>query len=68
MDCADNDLDDVPSFSTGSTFLDANAQAHHKPLSAFGDSQTMLGSASAEAPNRRSRKCWKSHDHNDRQQ
>lgn len=37
MDCADNDLDDVPSFSTGSTFLDANAQAHHKPLSAFGD-------------------------------
>ena len=30
-------LSDVPSFCTGSTFLDANAQAHHKPLSAFGD-------------------------------
>ena len=31
------DLATVPSFSTGATFLDANAQAHHKPLSAFGD-------------------------------
>ena len=33
----DFDFDDVPSFSTGASFLDANAQAHHKPLSAFGD-------------------------------
>lgn len=31
------DVDSVPSFSTGATFLDANSQAHHKPLSAFGD-------------------------------
>ena len=38
---SDSDADDalaaVPSFSTGATFLDANSQAHHKPLSAFGD-------------------------------
>ena len=27
----------LPSFSTGATFFDANSQAHHKPLSAFGD-------------------------------
>ena len=32
-----DDLADVPSFSTGATFFDANAQAHHVPLSAFGD-------------------------------
>ena len=30
-------LCDLPSFSTGASFLDANSQAHHKPLSAFGD-------------------------------
>ena len=32
-----DDLSTVPSFSTGANFLDANSQAHHKPLSAFGD-------------------------------
>ena len=33
----DHALEDVPSFSTGASFFDANAQAHHIPLSAFGD-------------------------------
>ena len=33
----DHELEDVPSFSTGASFFDANAQAHHIPLSAFGD-------------------------------
>ena len=33
----DDELADVPSFSTGASFFDANAQAHHIPLSAFGD-------------------------------
>lgn len=33
----DDKLAGVPSFSTGATFFDANAQAHHVPLSAFGD-------------------------------
>ena len=33
----DDELAGVPSFSTGATFFDANAQAHHVPLSAFGD-------------------------------
>ena len=32
-----DELAGVPSFSTGATFFDANAQAHHVPLSAFGD-------------------------------
>ena len=32
-----DELAEVPSFSTGASFFDANAQAHHIPLSAFGD-------------------------------
>lgn len=31
------ELGSVPSFTTGATFFDGNSQAHHKPLSAFGD-------------------------------
>ena len=43
------DLSVVPSFSTGATFLDAHAQAHHKPLSAFGDLVDNAGESGATA-------------------
>jgi hypothetical protein len=39
---ADDELADVPSFTTGTSFFDANSQAHHKPLSAFGSTSQMM--------------------------
>jgi hypothetical protein len=42
-------LADLPSFSVGANFLDANSQAHHKPITAFGDLTDNAENAGATA-------------------